>query len=114
MAACLPALAGMLLMPLLTYKMVDPELKDTPEAPAKAKERLAALGPMTGDEKIMLGVMGVAVVLWVVGDSIGVSAVQAAMLGLVVGLRLLLIDSWLGSAPLLLLLLTADCCCCFC
>lgn len=50
----------------------------------QAKERLAKMGPMTTDEKYMLGVMGLAVVLWVTGDRIGVTAVQAAMLGLVV------------------------------
>jgi divalent anion:Na+ symporter, DASS family len=81
-AACVPALVGTLLMPFLTYKLLDPELKDTPEAPQRAAERLAAMGPMSRDERIMLSVMGLAVVLWVTGDKIGVSAVQAAMLGL--------------------------------
>lgn len=37
---------------------------------------------MTQDEKIMLGVMGVAVALWMFGDSIGVAPVTAAMIGL--------------------------------
>ena len=36
---------------------------------------------MSRDEKIMLGTMAFAVVLWVTGDAIGVSSVVAAMLG---------------------------------
>ena len=58
-----------------------PEIKDTPEAPRDAAERLQKMGPMSRDEKIMLGTMGLAVVLWVLGDSIGVASVTAAMLG---------------------------------
>lgn len=34
-AASVPAIAGIALTPYLCYKMLDPELKDTPEAPAK-------------------------------------------------------------------------------
>lgn len=82
-AACVPALVGILVTPYLCYKMLDPELKDTPSAPQEAEQRLKQMGPMTVDEKYMLGVMGLAVVLWVTGDKIGVTAVQAAMLGLV-------------------------------
>ena len=58
-----------------------PEIKDTPEAPKEAAKRLEKMGGMTRDEKIMLGTMGLAVVLWVLGDAIGVSSVVAAMLG---------------------------------
>ena len=42
------------------------------------------MGPMSRDETIMLATMLFAVVLWVLGDTVGVSAVVAAMLGLVV------------------------------
>ena len=62
-------------------QLTPPEIKDTPEAPKQASERLQKMGPMSRDEKIMLGTMGFAVVLWVTGDAIGVSSVVAAMLG---------------------------------
>ncbi|KAK9815699.1 hypothetical protein WJX72_008247 [[Myrmecia] bisecta] len=81
-AAIVPALVGLLVTPLLMYKLSPPEITDTPDAPRQASERLKAMGPMSRDEKIMLGTMGFAVVLWVLGDSIGVSSVVAAMLGL--------------------------------
>ena len=60
---------------------MPPEVRDTPEAPKQAAERLQKMGPMSRDETIMLATMGFAVVLWVTGDAIGVSSVVAAMLG---------------------------------
>jgi len=66
---------------VVLLQLVPPEIKDTPEAPKAASERLQKMGPMSRDEKIMLATMGFAVVLWVTGDAIGVSSVVAAMLG---------------------------------
>ncbi len=66
---------------LSLLQISPPEIKDTPEAPKEAARRLDKMGGMTRDEKIMLGTMGLAVVLWVLGDAIGVSSVVAAMLG---------------------------------
>ena len=65
----------------MLVQISPPEIKDTPEAPKEAARRLEKMGGMTRDEKIMLGTMGLAVVLWVLGDAIGVSSVVAAMLG---------------------------------
>ena len=42
------------------------------------------MGPMSRDEKIMLGTMGAAVCLWVAGDALGISPVTTAMMGLCV------------------------------
>ncbi|KAI3437630.1 hypothetical protein D9Q98_000082 [Chlorella vulgaris] len=83
-AAIVPALAGLLITPLLMYKLFPPEIKDTPEAPKLAQERLTKMGPMSRDEKIMLGTMAGAVCLWVAGEALGISAVTTAMLGLCV------------------------------
>lgn len=82
--AILPALVGVLITPLILYKIMPPELKDTPEAPRDANIRLQKMGPMQQDEMVMLATIGLAVTLWVVGPSIGISAVLAAMLGLCV------------------------------
>lgn len=81
-ASIVPALCGLLVTPLLMYKLFAPEIKETPEAPRLAAERLAKMGPMSRNEKIMLGTMGAAVCLWVGGDFLGISAVTTAMLGL--------------------------------
>eukprot|EP00210_Caulerpa_lentillifera_P004147 g3953.t1 len=80
--ACVPAAIGFLLTPLIIYKIIPPEIKDTPEAPAEAERELKAKGPMTRDEFIMATTMSLAVILWIMGESIGVSAVLTGMIGL--------------------------------
>ena len=59
-----------------------PEITDTTEAPKQAEERLKTIGPMSRDEKIMMAVMMAAIVMWVLGDQLGIAPVVAAMLGL--------------------------------
>lgn len=66
------------------YKLFPPQIKNTPEAPKLAEEQLVAMGPMSRDEQIMLATMAGAVILWVAGDALGISAVVTAMLGLCV------------------------------
>lgn len=81
-AAFVPGIIGLALTPALLYKLAPPEITQTPEAPAAASEKLRQMGPMSRDEKLMLGTMAFALVLWVLGDAVGVSAVVAAMMGL--------------------------------
>ncbi|KAF6250451.1 Sodium/sulfate symporter [Scenedesmus sp. NREL 46B-D3] len=43
---CLPpAILGMVITPILLFKLFPPEIKETPEAPKLAKENLAKMGP---------------------------------------------------------------------
>jgi anion transporter len=82
LSAAVPGLCCLLLTPALLYVLYPPEVKDTPDAPAKAKEELAKLGPMSTDEKLTAGALGLTVALWIFGSSIGVNAVAAALTGL--------------------------------
>lgn len=79
----------------------EPGQKDTPEAPKAAAARLEAMGPMTVPQKVMAATLGGAVVLWMFGDLLGVSAVVAAMMGLTVLLTtgVLEWDDCLGYKP---------------
>ena len=45
---------------------------------------MAKLGPMSGDEKIMAFALGLTVVLWIFGASVGVGSVAAALNGLTI------------------------------
>ncbi|XP_066326413.1 dicarboxylate transporter 2.1, chloroplastic-like [Miscanthus floridulus] len=92
-AACVPALLGLLVTPYLIYKIYPPEIKDTPEAPALAAEKLKNMGPVTKNEWIMIATMLLAVSLWIFGQSIAVSSVVAAMIGLSI-LLLLGVLNW--------------------
>ncbi|TCP91164.1 DASS family divalent anion:Na+ symporter [Cricetibacter osteomyelitidis] len=50
-AAVVPAMVCFLVMPLLVYKILNPELKRTPEAKAMGKKAYNELGAMTAEEK---------------------------------------------------------------
>nr|GMD08830.1 dicarboxylate transporter 2.1, chloroplastic-like [Ipomoea batatas] len=81
-AASLPAFVSLLATPFILYKLYPPEIKDTPEAPAMAANKLELMGPITKNEWVMIGTMLLAVSLWVFGEAVGISSVVAAMIAL--------------------------------
>jgi len=81
-AAVPPGLIALILVPLVLYVVFPPEVKKSPEAPADARQKLAAMGPMSAQEKIMAASLSVTVVLWILGQSIGVHPIAAALVGL--------------------------------
>ncbi|QMT36806.1 DASS family sodium-coupled anion symporter [Neisseria wadsworthii] len=89
LAMLLPGLAAIALMPLVLYFIFPPEIKNTPNAAQFAKEELAKQGPMSGAEKIMLGVFSVLLLLWagvpamIFGKAFAVDATATAFIGLV-------------------------------
>lgn len=83
-AAFVPGMVCLITVPLILYIIYPPEVKSSPEAPKKAKEELARLGPMSGDEKIMAVSLLSTVAMWVFGASYGINAVAAALSGLTV------------------------------
>ncbi|KAK9908923.1 hypothetical protein WJX75_004723 [Coccomyxa subellipsoidea] len=82
LAGLVPGLVCLIATPLILYVLYPPEVKDTPDAPAKAREELEKLGPLSRNEKITAGGLGLTVALWIFGGQLGVNAVAAALLGL--------------------------------
>jgi DASS family divalent anion:Na+ symporter len=81
-AASLPTLAGMVLLPLVLYKVIRPEVTATPEAPAEARKALLALGPLTREQKIVAGTFVAMVALWGAAGTLGIDTTAIAFLGL--------------------------------
>lgn len=81
-ASIVPGMLSLILLPLILYVIYPPELKQTPEAPAVAKKKLAEMGPMSMQEKMMLGTFGLLLGLWVFGEHIHVDPTSAAFIGL--------------------------------
>src|SRR4051812_2133614 len=81
-AACLPTLVAMLILPLVLYKLMAPEVTATPDAPAAARRSLAALGPLTVPEKIVTAVFLGMVALWALSAPLGLDSTAIAFLGL--------------------------------
>jgi len=81
-AASVPTLTAMVLLPLFLYRVSSPEVTATPEAPAAAARALAALGPLTRDEKIVMGAFVGMVALWASAGTLGLDSTAVAFLGL--------------------------------
>lgn len=87
-AAFVPAIVSLLIMPWVIYFMCPPEIKKTPDAPVFAKERLKELGAFSLSEKITLGVFGLLLIMWagvpamLFGDAFIIEPTTAAFIGL--------------------------------
>ncbi|MHB8950674.1 MAG: DASS family sodium-coupled anion symporter [Rhodoferax sp.] len=88
LAALLPGLVMLLLMPLVLYFLFPPEIKMTPNAKELAQSELAKLGPMKAPELITLGVLALMLLMWagvpawLFGPAFNVDATTTAWVGL--------------------------------
>jgi DASS family divalent anion:Na+ symporter len=78
LAALVPGIASLIVGPLVVYVTHPPAIAHSPDARAFARRELAALGPMTRDERILLLVFAGLIVLWSLGSVIGLSSTGAA------------------------------------
>ena len=82
LAALLPTLAALALVPWVLLRVARPEARSTPEAPRAAAEELAAMGPMSRAEWITAGTFAFMVGLWALGDLLSINRAAVALLGL--------------------------------
>ena len=82
LAALVPGLTSLLVVPLVLYKLYPPEVKDTPGAADLAKSRLAEMGKMKPGEWTMLGTFVLLLFLWIFGKALHVHSTAAALAGL--------------------------------
>jgi DASS family divalent anion:Na+ symporter len=82
LAASVPTLCAMAILPLVLYRVIGPEVQRTPDAPALARQALAALGPLSRQERIVLVVFVGMVGLWASAASFGLDSTAIAFLGL--------------------------------
>jgi len=82
MASSVPTLVAMGLLPLLLYKVIGPEIKETPGAPRAAREALLAMGPLRKHERIVAATFGGMVALWGAAATLDLDSTAIAFLGL--------------------------------
>lgn len=83
-AAIVPGMLCLIVIPLVLYRFYPPELKRTPEMRALAAEKLKEMGKMTRKEWIVLTVFIGLVTLWVLGSALKIDATLTALIGLAV------------------------------
>ncbi|AKO93544.1 anion permease [Priestia filamentosa] len=81
-AAFVPGIISLIVIPLLIYKIYPPEVKETPEAASIAEGKLAEMGPMKKEEKFMIGVFFLVLILWIFGESFNIASTTTALIGL--------------------------------
>lgn len=87
-AALVPGLISLLVGPYVLYKLFNPELKHSPEAPIAAKKELEKMGSMTLGEYGMLGVFLLTLTAWATGQWTNINATAVALGG--VGILILI------------------------
>ncbi len=63
-AAFVPGLFALILMPIVMYFLYPPEIKSTPNAAAMASQKLKEMGPVRMEEWIMVGVFFLLLFIW--------------------------------------------------
>ena len=80
-AASVPGLVAVAIIPYLVYRLAPPIDLDTTAARTLASDRLASMGPLSTGERGMLIVFSVVLVLWIAGDWLAISPTTAALTG---------------------------------
>lgn len=93
LAAIVPGIVSLLLIPLVLYKIYPPEVKKTEGMDKYAKEKLKDLGPISFKELGLSIVFVCMVFFWAVGSLVGIHATVIALIGVLV-LVALEILSW--------------------
>jgi len=84
LAASLPGLLSLAIIPWILYRLFPPRIRETPRARTLARERLKAMGTLRGSEWIMMCCFALLLVMWILGEPLGIHPTATALLGLVV------------------------------
>ena len=93
-AASVPALTAILLLPRVLARLFPPGVGETPDAPMAARKALAALGPLSRDERITAVAFILMVSGWIFADALklNVTSIAFAGLGLLLMTNVLTLD----------------------
>jgi divalent anion:Na+ symporter, DASS family len=84
LAAIVPGMLCLILVPYILYKVYPPEIKETPQAAEMAHQELEKMGPMKRTEKVMLFVFLLILALWATAEWNKIDATVVALLGVAV------------------------------
>lgn len=82
LAASLPGLISLLLIPFILYRLFPPAITETSAAARQAKEKLVEMGKIQFTEWVMLGTFMLLLILWISGSYIHLHATITALIGL--------------------------------
>jgi divalent anion:Na+ symporter, DASS family len=91
-AAIVPALISLAVIPPMIYKLFPPETRETPDAPAFARNELQKIGRITRNELIVIATMAVVIFFWITKDrlhSIDTAIVALSGIGILLVTRVI-------------------------
>lgn len=91
-AALVPGLLILFISPLVVYKLFPPEIRDLGNIKPIVTQKLAEMGPMKRDEKIMLVLFILAILGWSIGYKIGMGLYIVSFIWLALQLIFGLLD----------------------
>jgi DASS family divalent anion:Na+ symporter len=81
LAAVVPGVVSLLVVPYFLYRTYPPEIKETPQARQMASAELEKMGKVKKEEKLLIGIFATMLVLWCTTQLTGIDAVVVALLG---------------------------------
>ncbi|MGD0624096.1 MAG: anion permease [Thermodesulfobacteriota bacterium] len=81
LTALVPGILSLIVVTYLLYKIYPPEIKATPQAAEAAHKELEKMGPMKPNEKVLLFVFFLVLVLWITGQWTKIDPTVTALLG---------------------------------
>ena len=84
LAAIVPGIVSIILIPYVLYKIYPPEIKNAPGMNQLAKDKLKELGPVSRNEMGLTLVFGLMIVMWCFSSQIGISPTVIALIGVLI------------------------------
>lgn len=84
LAALVPGILSLILIPLLIYRLYPPEIKETPKAAQMARDKLTEMGKIKTSEWTMLATFILLLFLWIFGNRLDMHSTVAALTGLAI------------------------------
>ncbi len=84
LAAIVPGLLSLLVLPYVVYKLYPPLVKETPDAKHFAQRKLDEMGKVKKNEWIMILTFILLLFLWIFSSEVGIKPAVTALLGIVI------------------------------
>lgn len=84
LAALVPGLLSLLIVPYVIYKIAPPIVKETPDAKEFAEKKLHEMGKIKKNEWVTLFTFVLLLVLWIFSNQVGIKPAVTALLGVVI------------------------------
>jgi divalent anion:Na+ symporter, DASS family len=82
LAAIVPGILSLLIVPYLIYKIYPPSIKETPHAKEISIQKLKEMGKIKSQEWVMLATFLLLIILWIFGPYLNIIATVTALVGL--------------------------------